>query len=77
MTKLGGGRIDFRLTLSCENARVIRKNVRTGVANQVVNVLAVNFLVKNINVVALSLLNFSDRFDKSFVLLNPLSVAMK
>ena len=77
MTKLGRGRIDFRLTLTGENARVIRKNVRTGVANQVVNVLAVNFLVKNIDIVTLTLLNFSDRFDKSFVLLDPLSVAIK
>ena len=43
-------------------------------SNKIVDVLAINALVENINIVALTLLDLGYRLDQSFVLLDALAV---
>lgn len=43
-------------------------------AYEIVNVLSVNFLVQDVNVVPLAVLDLRDRLDQSLVLLNTLAV---
>ena len=46
-------------------------------ADQVVDVLAVDLFIQDIDVMTLAILNFGNRFDKPLILLNPLSIAGK
>ena len=46
-------------------------------ADQVVDVLAVDLFIQDIDIMTLAILNFGNRFDKPLILLNPLSIAGK
>ena len=60
-----------------EHAGVVDEYIGTSVSNQIVDVLAVDLFVQNINVVSLAILNLCNRFDQPLVLLNSLSITKR
>ena len=60
-----------------EYAWVIDENIGSSMADQVVDILAVDLFIQDIDVMTLAILNFGNRFDKPLILLNPLSIAGK
>ena len=57
-----------------EKAAIVRENVGSSMSDEVIDVLAIYAFVKNINIVALSLLNLGDRLHQSFVLSDTFSI---
>ena len=77
LCELGLGGVRGRRLVAMEYARVVDENIGSSVADQVVDVLAVNLFIQDIDVVTLAILNFGNRFDKPLILLNPFSIAGK
>ena len=77
LCELGLGRVHRRRLVAMEYAWVVDEYIGSSVPDQVVDVLAVNLFIQDIDVMTLAILNFCNRFDKPLILLNPLSIAGK
>ena len=62
--------LSLALVMTC----VVVENITTRVTHEVINVLAIDLLVKNVDILSLTLRNFWDLFHKALVLQYPLIV---
>ena len=60
LSELSGDRIGGRWLIPLEEPRVVREDIRASVSDQIVDVLAVHFLIKYVDIVSFSLLDICD-----------------